>query len=138
MKINEPDVVLQLFPDEAVIVNLRDGIYYTTEGTGSDIVGMIAANASLEEVHALMGARWSDIPSEAVQRFLHLVLQANILRNEDPTEPSTAAQAFPARDPRLPFVAPLLNKHEDMQQLLLLDPVHDVDEQGWPNKAVTE
>ena len=32
-----------------------------------------------------------------------------------------------------PFEAPILNKYNDMQELLLLDPIHDVDEAGWPN-----
>ena len=31
------------------------------------------------------------------------------------------------------FEAPKLSKYTDMEQLLLLDPVHDVDETGWPN-----
>jgi hypothetical protein len=26
----------------------------------------------------------------------------------------------------------LLNKYSDMQELLLLDPIHDVDDAGWP------
>ena len=28
-----------------------------------------------------------------------------------------------------------LGKYTDMQELLLLDPVHEVDEAGWPNRA---
>lgn len=138
MKINEPDVVLQLFPDEAVIVNLREGVYFSTDGTGADIVGMIAANASLKEMQDLMDARWSDVPREAVPDFMRELFRQHILEAVNPSEASTAAQAFPARDPKLPFVTPKLNVYEDMQQLLLLDPVHDVGEQGWPNRAVTE
>ena len=30
------------------------------------------------------------------------------------------------------FVAPVLNKYTDMQDLLLLDPIHETDAQGWP------
>jgi hypothetical protein len=32
----------------------------------------------------------------------------------------------------LPFVAPVLDKYTDMQELLLLDPIHEVDASGWP------
>jgi hypothetical protein len=28
-----------------------------------------------------------------------------------------------------------LHKYTDMEELLLLDPIHDVDETGWPNKS---
>jgi hypothetical protein len=33
---------------------------------------------------------------------------------------------------------PLLRKYTDMRDLLLLDPIHDVDEQGWPVRKLTE
>ena len=32
------------------------------------------------------------------------------------------------------YEAPALAKFTDMQELLLLDPVHEVDEAGWPNR----
>ena len=31
-----------------------------------------------------------------------------------------------------PFEPPTLSKYKDMQDMLLLDPVHDVEEAGWP------
>ena len=31
-----------------------------------------------------------------------------------------------------PFVSPSLNGYSDMRDLLLIDPIHDVDEGGWP------
>jgi hypothetical protein len=31
------------------------------------------------------------------------------------------------------FNAPVLNKYTDMQDLLLLDPIHEVDATGWPS-----
>jgi hypothetical protein len=33
------------------------------------------------------------------------------------------------------FVPPVLERYDDMEDLLLLDPVHDVDAQGWPQPA---
>jgi len=40
--------------------------------------------------------------------------------------------AAPASDG--PFVAPVLERYEDMQDFLLVDPIHEVDDSGWPNK----
>ena len=34
---------------------------------------------------------------------------------------------------KLGFEAPILQKYTDMQDLLLLDPIHEVDEAGWPH-----
>jgi hypothetical protein len=33
------------------------------------------------------------------------------------------------------FEIPALEKYTDMEELLLLDPIHEVDETGWPNIA---
>ena len=32
------------------------------------------------------------------------------------------------------FVPPMLARFNNMSDLLLLDPIHDVDEQGWPRE----
>jgi hypothetical protein len=36
------------------------------------------------------------------------------------------------------FKPPLVNKYTDMQDLLLLDPIHEVDEKGWPESKSPE
>ncbi len=40
--------------------------------------------------------------------------------------------AATAKDVRR-FTEPTVHTYADMQDLLLLDPIHDVDETGWPN-----
>ena|SRR6476660_8869681 len=36
------------------------------------------------------------------------------------------------------FVTPELHKYTDMQELLLVDPIHEVAEEGWPFRNTTE
>jgi hypothetical protein len=39
-----------------------------------------------------------------------------------------------AGDPTgVPFVAPSLQAFNDLEGLLLLDPIHEVDDEGWPS-----
>ena len=40
-----------------------------------------------------------------------------------------------ASSTRVAFEAPVLEKYTDMQTLLLVDPVHEVDDRGWPHEA---
>ena len=49
---------------------------------------------------------------------------------------ATAVEPHVLPEPQEGFVAPQLHKYTDMQELLLLDPIHDVDQEGWP--ATTE
>ena len=36
------------------------------------------------------------------------------------------------------FEFPIIEKFTDMQELLLLDPIHEVDEKGWPHQAAED
>ena len=46
-----------------------------------------------------------------------------------------AASAPVEATERAPFVTPRLERYTDMQDIILLDPVHKVDSQGWPHAA---
>ncbi len=51
---------------------------------------------------------------------------------EQPGEPPTTAVASPLVEPA-EFTPPVLEKYTDMQDLLLIDPIHEVnDAHGWP------
>ena len=48
--------------------------------------------------------------------------------------------ALPAGEDEVPlspmaFEKPVIEKFSDMQEMLLLDPIHEVSEMGWPNEA---
>src|SRR4051794_38301552 len=74
----------------------------------------------------------------AVEGFASQLVAEQLLVPVAGTEdqPATAWQP-PGAAPGLPaaYGAPALNKYTDMQELLLLDPVHEVDEAGWPSKV---
>jgi len=48
--------------------------------------------------------------------------------------PSPASTRKPSLLADAPFVLPVLERYTDMQELLLIDPIHDVDETGWPRR----
>jgi hypothetical protein len=51
----------------------------------------------------------------------------------EPPEPSSQL-AEPEPAVVVPFVAPVLRKYTDMQEFMLVDPIHDVDvDAGWPH-----
>jgi hypothetical protein len=65
------------------------------------------------------------------------------LVEEDLVRPTLGDLASPAACARSserisPYAAPVLEKFTDMEAMLLLDPVHDVDEKGWPNLPTGE
>jgi hypothetical protein len=54
-----------------------------------------------------------------------LIVEASELPNR-----KAAAQELVAG--KMPFEAPVIEDYSDMQDLLMLDPIHEVDPAGWP------
>jgi len=120
-----------------MIVRLDSGNYYSMNTTGGQVWALIEQGASKDQiVSAFSGLYGLEKKSteEPIETFLkYLIAEELILPNGASPEASAAYQ--PAGIQRLTdsFEPPLLNKYSDMQELLILDPIHDVSDAGWPN-----
>jgi hypothetical protein len=129
LRINAPKVIHEVFETEVVIVNLETGIYYSARGSGIEIW------RALERGHsraAIVGhfAPWPG-GSEKADAFLEQLLREQLVVEKQNGETETAANISATSE----FLPPQLDKFTDMQELLLLDPIHELDESGWPRKA---
>jgi len=75
------------------------------------------------------------ITEQAVIKFIQEILAEDLIvpdagASTQPPKPDAALSPV-----RKPFALPVLHKYTDMQELLLIDPIHEVDETGWPNIA---
>lgn len=132
-RVNSPYVVHETIDGEVIIVNLDSGSYYSLDQAGAVLWESLAQGASLARAVALLEHRYTAEPgaiAAAAQALVTELLAENLLR---PGEPAPADGPAPVLNGEArPFVAPVLHKHTDMQDLLLLDPIHEVDEAGWP------
>lgn len=138
-RVNVPDVLDESVDGEVLIVNLESGCYYSSRGTGDAIWRMIAAGASpLETVDAVIANYGAarDLVEAAVRNFTGELLEERLLveLNNDAPKP----QSPPMEKSSESFVAPVLQKYTDMQDLLVLDPIHDVEPTGWPEARQTK
>jgi hypothetical protein len=139
--VNSPHVVRETFDDnEVVIVNLNSGSYYSLEKVAAEIWNLIEAGAAFDEIVGVIGQRYEDGGSgiaEAVKRFLHELQQEDLIILSTRDVMAKGAMREIALDAEASttkslFEAPVIQKYTDMQELLLLDPIHEVDETGWP------
>lgn len=144
-RVNTPTVTHETIDGEAVIINLDSGNYYSLVETGSFIWDLLERGASASEVQDLLQQTYqgsaTDI-DQGVQELLAQLQQENLIVPVDGTPTTDSAELHQdmhsSNDHEKPlFSAPSLNKYSDMQELLLLDPIHDVDDAGWP-KPVTD
>lgn len=134
-----PEVIADIIDGEVVIMNLKTGRYFSSEGVGSECWDALASGLSLEALVERLAEDYAEdraAVGAAVQGFVQELLEHELIAPSD-APPSDAVPRSAPRATR--FGAPVLNVYSDMQDLLLLDPIHDVDTAGWPMpKATTE
>jgi hypothetical protein len=143
-RIRQPDVVHETIEGETVIINLANGNYYSTRGSGAEIWAMIDQGISFDSMVYALSQRYST-PSEEVsigtRELIQLLQQEQLVETvivETDTQPASQKFSTGAPGPGGAFAKPTLERYTDMQELLLLDPVHDVSEEGWPNLPETQ
>jgi len=141
-RVNKPSVIQEVLDGEAVIVNLTTGSYYSTDQSGATIWSLLAQGTTVPDIVAHLRRHHTDIPNdvdELVKRWLD-VLESESLVVGEPVEQATATQgpagvALEEGKTKTPFMEPKIEKYTDMEDLLLLDPIHDVQETGWPRAS---
>jgi hypothetical protein len=137
-RINAPDVADQTIDNETIIINFQNGAYYSTADTGSVIWEQIASGASVDQIVSLFtrhGADQHTTIEQAVRDFVaDLERESLIVALERPPAAVDPAEPAGLSGGREGYQSPVLERFTDMQDLLLLDPIHDVDEQGWPTR----
>jgi Coenzyme PQQ synthesis protein D (PqqD) len=138
LKINAPSVVSEVIDGEAVIMDLASGHYFSTQHVGCDIWRGINEEGTRSAIVRSLIAIYAVDASEArraVDTFVSDLLERKLVVEMDGDgSGSEVGIETPAQAsvPLKEFTEPVLNAYADMQDLLLLDPIHDVDETGWP------
>jgi hypothetical protein len=129
-KIVEQNVAHEIIDGEAIIIHFDSGNYYSLEGSSSQIWQWFAARATRRQIlDAFQGIKANQV--ENYDKFVEILVNEGLLLTE-PAEPGHQATC-PIPKNELIFEAPKITKYNDMQTLLISDPIHDVDETGWPN-----
>jgi hypothetical protein len=135
--VNAPHVVHETIDGETILIHLGNGSYYSLDGAGSEVWVLLAAGVSTEELFEAATDRFLGDRSE-VETGLSSLL-AELLREGLLVEGTAKAAADSFRFPpgQVPFVVPVLQVYTDMQEFMLVDPLHDVDEVvGWPHAKI--
>jgi hypothetical protein len=134
-RVNSPQVINETIDGEAIMINLATGSYYSLDRVGGEVWSLLEASLAVDDIVAELGRRYEateDDIRRGVNDLLQRLLGEELLLPCDDAEPVRAFSMEPAPAKRPPFHPPKLEKFTDMQDLILLDPVHEVDSRGWP------
>jgi len=139
-RVDPGKVAHETIDGEVIMIHLLIGTYYSLGGAGADLWTHLVNGRGREETLALLEQRYDAEPGFIAETVDSLVKR---LAEEELLEPATKAAPAPDGPPaepipeRLPFEPPQLEKYTDMQDFLLVDPIHETDETGWPNTTQT-
>lgn len=124
-----PRLAADKFDGEYIIANLDTGLYYSVQGIAVALLDALPfqdQHAVIRHFSEAMPQHAAVIQSELTPIFQQL-LDEQILQQ-------VAEAGVEAKDqlsaPTV-YETPRFNRYADMQDLLMLDPIHDVDEAGW-------
>jgi len=136
-RINAPAVIFERFDEEVVAINMDKGTYHSMAGSAADAFMLLSEEATAGELAGVLSNKYAATPEEieaALAPFLEqlrneqLIVPVEIRKPRDPLR-------IAGNESGLPFAAPSLQAFRDLEGLLLLDPVHEVDDEGWPPPA---
>ena len=137
--LNQPAVISEVIDGEAIIVNLDSGAYYSLRDSGCAIWELLLQQMTTPDVVQALTARYADESTTmqvGVETLLAELLNEQLLVPAHGAAPLAPPPTQGSNGHRPSFPPPVLEKFTDMADLLLLDPIHEVEEMGWPHAAV--
>lgn len=129
-----PEIASEIFDGELVIANYKSGLYYSISVEGSWIWQGLAHGLTVSQVAEWLSGHFrsqaGELPASVEDFVGQLVSEGLVLAasNSD-----SSASELPILTGSV-FAHPVVERFNDLQDLLLLDPVHDVDHTGWPRR----
>lgn len=145
-------MIHQEFDGEVVVIDLASGSYFSLAGSGGALWRQLTDGGATADALASILVSLHEVDAAQVQADVAAFLadlerEGLVVRCSDAaaSDAATAGAAsagvalpgapppLPAAAARTPYSPPKVNAFHDLQELFLLDPVHDVDPaEGWP------
>lgn len=129
------DVTAERLDGEVIAVHLGTGRYYSMSGPAADVWWLMDQAIPREQWPAILaGSFGADVPEADVSTFVEACVTASLVA-DGPTRVEGGPTALPDDYARGSWTAPVLEEFDDLQDLILVDPVHDTSALGWPYVA---
>lgn len=141
-RVNTPNVIHEVIDGEAILINCENGSYYSIDKVGADIWSLIESGVAVSHIINVIAQQYEgsqeDIENGVYQLIKQLQQETLIVPDQERDVNSDAGlgadlnrATINGRKPG--FERPVLHAYTDMEDLILLDPIHEVDERGWPH-----
>jgi len=133
-RVNSPRVIFESIDGELIMVHMDRGAYYTADEVGAAVWELITSGCTVAEICRSLAARYEGGAQEieaGVASFIERLEAEDLISPAESTDDQTMPTP-PVAIQRGRFRTPDLQSYRDMEDMLALDPIHDVEAAGWP------
>ncbi|MFM1797115.1 MAG: hypothetical protein RL733_896 [Actinomycetota bacterium] len=118
---------------EVIAIQLSTGRYYNMVDTATAIWLFLSNGASIDTLATKLRQLYKDesLLLSGLEDFVSECIESSLLVPIDKEKLSREELFLDLKFDE--WSAPRLNEYIDLQDLILVDPIHDVQESGWPN-----
>lgn len=134
-RFNTPRMIHETIDKETVVIDTETGVYFSITGSGYLIVHALDQGARVADLAAWLAAAFDVDPSALRLQVEEFVSQFLVEALVVPTTDAPGALGEFVLTGGEVYAPPVLEKFTDMQELLMMDPIHEVSDAGWPHRA---
>lgn len=131
--VDAESVIFEEIDNEMVVINLQTGCYYSLNRDAALAWRLVSSGFAISDILEMGeggqgGARLGEALRDIVRDFEAERLLQKALNAMDRNHAAIDGLDVSA------IRNPSMRKHEDIQEMLKLDPIHEVTDLGWPHK----
>lgn len=133
LQINANGLVHDTIDGEAIVLNVESGTYYSLYGSAADIWNLLAVGGLQSDLCRVLADHYGSPQGldDDVRSFVRSLQDEGLVVLADGKTHAPMPERLDS--PSQVWEKPALKAYEDLQDLLTIDPIHDVDDRGWPN-----
>ena len=115
---------------ETLLIDSETGHLLMMTGVGPLLWQRLLGGVAVEPLAAEVTDRFGAAAGEDCRSFLQALAEAGV------AIPAAAVAEAPALDWPEAFATPVLERYDDIANIITMDPIHDVDQSaGWPRRS---
>jgi hypothetical protein len=133
---NKNEASAEVFESEVVVIHFVEGTYFSIRGAGLALWNWLELGADEALLEQLLAEKYGLDKVKSRETVAHCVSELKVRGLVVEVEGTPAEREAFALDAGVSeFEEPLVEAFDDLQELIAIDPVHEVDPmQGWPHR----
>ena len=129
-------ISMERLDGETILINFDSGEYFSFRGSSADILWLIDSGTPRESWGAILESAFPRLVfdqtvEDQIEVFLLELERAGVTVQSE-AEPSRHEVPLPSDYARTEWSPPNVQANDDLADLLVIDPIHDASEDGWP------